>query len=243
MRWIAGPLCALLITLPLPLAAQSGAPSQVMAAFTRLVDRGEARGLFGLPETTFWRRTGGLQMALFADNAAALRPLLEGAAAPFAEVSGLDIAVGETGPAVTPQQDLADLAPEAQLVIVVGPRPALADIAVAGGFDRPIIDLFEVGTWPFAFAFEDDRRRRGVVLLADEGPLRTREAAFILATVWGLGGVTLGPELTGLISDSESGPQLTPLGARVFRLFYHRTLETGMPLAEAVRRAEDLASR
>ncbi len=257
MRWDAWALAALLIAVPLPLAAQTTGPSEepsaveategqkvvraeVLAAFARLVDRGEARPLFGLPQEAFWRRSGGLGMALFADNVAELRPRLEGAAAPFAEVSGLDISVQETGPAVTPGQDLAALAPDAQLVIIVGSRGDLAAIATAGGFNKGMLARFELGTWPFMFAFEKDQRRRGVVLLADDEPLRAREAAFILATVWGLGGVTLGPELTGLVEDRDGGPALTPLGQAVFRLFFHEDLRVGMPLADAVQRAETL---
>lgn len=250
-------LSALLFLAPLPLAAQSASPAQepsaveaakgetatpatVHAAFTRLVDRGEARPLFGLPENAFWRRSGSLAVALFAANVEELRPMLEGAVRPFAEVSGLDISIEETGPAVTADRDLATLAPGAELVIIVGSRIDLADIATAGGFNKGMLARFELGTWPFMFAFDKDQRRRGVVLLADDEPLRAREAAFILATVWGLGGVTLGPELTGLVSDSEAGPALTPLGTAVFRLFFHEDLKVGMPLADAVRRAATL---
>lgn len=261
MRWRAGLLCALLlVTMPPPLAAQTegsrapaeepsavettqgekAKPAEVLAAFKRLVDRGEARALFGLPKGHFWRRSGDLRLALFADNAAELAPLLEGAAAPFAEVSGLDISLQETGPAVTAAQNLASLAPEAQLVIVVGSRLELADIATAGGFNKGMLARFELGTWPFMFSFQQDQQRRGIVLLANDEPQRAREAAFILATVWGLGGVSLGPELTGLIADSDSGPKLTPLGSKVFRLFYHEDLKVGMPLADALRGAKSL---
>lgn len=257
MSWTARALGALFLLLPLPLAAQTTSPAEepsavevtegaealpaeVLAAFTRLVDRGEARPLFGLPEAAFWRREGALELALFADNAEELRPLLEGAAAPFAEASGLDIAVGETGSAIAPGQDLAALAPQAELVIIVGSRLDLAEIATAGSFNKGMLARFEMGTWPFMFAFEADQQRRGVVLLADDEPQRAREAAFILATVWALGGVTLGPELTGLISDSDGGPGLTPLGQAVFRLFFHEDLNVGMPLADAVQRAETL---
>ncbi|MEO3429185.1 hypothetical protein AAFN88_10035 [Pelagibius sp. CAU 1746] len=242
---------------PLPLAAQTespsdapsaveasegetAAPAEVLAAFTRLVDRGEARNLFGLPRESFWRRSGALEIAIFAQDAAALRPVLEGVAAPFAEVSGLEISLLETGPAVTPAQDLGVLAPEAELVIIVGSRLDLAEIAAAGGFNKGMLANFEMGRWPFMFVFEKDQRRRGVMLLADDEPARAREAAFILATVWGLGGVTLGPELTGLVRDSDSGPGLTPLGQAVFRLFFHQDLKSGMPLGDAVRRAETL---
>lgn len=257
MNRAAALLAAFLALLPLPLAAQTespsdapsaveasegetAAPAAVLAAFTRLVDRGEARELFGLPQESFWRRSGGLAIALFAENAAELRPMLEGAAAPFAEASGLEIAVRETGAAVTPERDLATLAPEAQLVIIVGSRLELAEIAAAGGFNKGMLARFELGTWPFMFAFDADQQRRGIVLLANDEPARAREAAFILTTVWSLGGVTLGPELTGLVGDSESGPMLTPLGRAVFRLFFHEDLKIGMPLADAVQRAETL---
>jgi len=239
-------LGALALCLPLPGAAQAPADNpapareEVLAAFTRLVDRGEARSLFGLQETVFWRRSGGLALALFAEDATALRPLLEGAAAPFAGPTGQAITVIDSGPAVAAGQDLAALAPEADLVIVIGPRLVLAEIAAAGAFNKGMLANFELGTWPFMFTFASDEGRRGVMLFADDEPARAREASFILATVWGLGGVTLGPEMTGLISDSENGPVLTPLGEAAFRLFFNDDLEVGLPLAEALRRAETL---
>lgn len=257
MKWAAWALSALLVSLPLPLAAQTGGSTEepsavettkgqkvvraeVLAAFTRLVGKGELRTRFGLPDTAFWRRSGGMTLALFAENVAELRPELESVAAPFAEVSGLDISVLETGAAVAPEKNLAELAPEAHLVFVVGSRIYLAEIAKASNFDKGMMARFEMGTWPFMFSFAQNQERRGVVLLADDEPQRAHEAAFILATVWGLGGVTLGPELTGLVGDSGAGPMLTPLGEAVFRLFFHDDLEVGMPLADAVRRAETL---
>jgi len=255
MRLAALAIAALL--LPLPLAAQTtgeaAGPSSVettdgqqvqreavLAAFTRLVGRGEARLRFGLPADSFWRRSGDLALALFAADAAGVQPALEGAAAPFARVAGLAIPVIETGALPDAGRDLAALAPEADLVIVVGPRQRLAEVAAAASFDQGMLARFELGTWPFMFSFDRDQRRRGVVLLADDEPARAREASFILATVWGLGGYALGPELTGLIGDPEAGPSLTPLGEAVFRLFFHEDLEVGMPLADAVQRAETL---
>jgi hypothetical protein len=231
--------------LPLPLVAQEGeeAVSErelVLNGFRQLVDRGEARTLFGLPLDTFWRHQDALELALLADDAEALRPVLEGAAAPFAAATGRDISVAETGPAEIAGRTAAELAPEADLVVVIGPRPALAQFAADNGYNLGMLANFELGSWPFMFTFEPDSRRRGVVLLAGDEPARAREASFILATVWALGGVTLGPELEGLVSDSEAGPQLTPLGQSVFRLFFHEDLEVGMPIADAVRRAETL---
>jgi len=249
MKLAAAVFVALVVCLPLPGVAQApAAPSEgqtvdreaVIAAFTRLVDRGEARTLFSLQPDVFWRRAGGLSLALFAADAATLLPLLEGAAAPFAEASGQAIAVIESGPAVTAGQDLAALAPAADLVIVIGPRLVLAEVAAAGAFNRGMLANFELGTWPFMFAFASDESRRGVMLLAEDEPPRAREASFILATVWGLGGVTLGPEMTGLIGDAENGPFLTPLGEATFRLFFHDDLESGLPLAEVLRRAARL---
>lgn len=260
MKWAAWALSALLVSLPLPLAAQTEGSSEersaveategkkvvraeVLAAFARLVGRSEARLRFGLPADQFWRRAGDLEVALFTADADWMKGELEGAAAPFASVSGLAIPVVETGPLPDAGRDLAELAPGADLVIVVGPRPRLAEIATAGGFSKGMLARFELGTWPFMFAFDQDQERRGVVLLAEDEPRRAREATFILATVWGLGGVTLGPELTGLIGDPEAGPTLTPLGRAVFRLFFHDDLEVGMPLADAVQRAETLLPR
>ncbi len=255
---LAGPVFASLLLLVSPLAAQTqpdageapssvettdgqeAPPEEVLAAFTRLVDRGEARKLFGLPQETFWRRSGALDVALLADDWQALEPLLKSAVAPFAAASGREIAVIESGPAGIAGKDVTALAPDAEMVIVVAPRTQLSEIAVAGGFNKGMLANFEMGRWPFMFAFEDDDRRRGVMLLADDEPERAREASFILATVWGLGGVTLGPELTGLVSDSEAGPELTPLGQEVFKLLYHDDLEVGMPLGDAVQRAETL---
>jgi len=233
------------LLLPLPLAAQTadGQPvtrQAVLERFGKLVDRGEARALFGLPVATFWRREGALAVALLADDAQALQPVLQGAAAPFAAASGRAIPVVASGLAAIDGRRADELAPEADLVIVVAPRPALAELAAASDFNMGMLARFELGTWPFMFRFQPDERRRGVVLLADDEPARAREASFILATVWGLGGVTLGPELTGLVSDSDSGPQLTPLGDAVFRLMFHPDLDVGMPISDAVRRAETL---
>ena len=242
MRLAALAFAALL--LPLPLAAQEGKEAMseraaVLEGFRQLVDN-EARSFFGLPLDTFWRRESVLALALLADDFQALQPVLAGAAAPFAGSTGLDIPVVEAGPVDIAGRAAAELAPEADLVVVIGPRPALARFAADNGFNVGMLANFELGNWPFVFDFRGDDRRRGVVLLADDEPARAREATFILATVWGLGGVTLGPELTGLVSDSDAGPQLTPRGAAVFRLFYREELEVGMPIAEAVRRAETL---
>ena len=238
------------LLLPLPLMAQTAEeppaqPSErelVLNGFRLLVDN-EARPFFGLPLETFWRREGTLELALLADDHRALEPVLEGAAAPFAAVSGRDIAVSEAGPAEIAGRSRDGLAPEAELVIVIAPRPALAQFAADNDFNLGMLAYFEQGSWPFMFRFQQDERRRGIVLLADDEPARAREASFILATVWALGGVTLGPELSGLVSDSADGPQLTPRGQSVFRLFFHESLEVGMPIAEAVRRAETLLPR
>jgi hypothetical protein len=248
---------ALLAALPLPLSAQTSGQTEepsavettegaevvraeVLAAFKRLVARGEARPLFGLPEAEFWRRRGELAVALLSAEADTLRPVYQGAAAPFAAASGLPITLVESGPLPAAGDDVAAFAPQADLVIVIGPRDRLVALATGSDFNRGMLARFEIGTWPFMFAFTPDARRRGVVLLADDEPERAREASFILATVWGLGAVTLGPELTGLVTNAEEGPMLTPLGEAVFRLFFHPDLEVGMPLAEAVQRAETL---
>lgn len=257
---LAAALFLAVLMLPLPLAAQTPegevpeeeAPEEetaeeqpserelVLNGFRRLVERGEARSLFGLPLDTFWRREEDFEMALLADDHQALEPVLEGAAAPFAAVSGNAIAVAETGPAEIAGRSRGTLAPQAELVIVIAPRPALAAFAADNGFNRGMLAQFELGIWPFVFDFREDPRRRGIVLLAEDEPARAHEAAFILATVWALGGVTLGPELTGLVSDSAAGPQLTPRGRSVFGLFFHEDLAVGMPIAEAVQRAQAL---
>lgn len=234
---------ALLLPPQLAATAQPAPPAPreaVLERFAQLVDRGEARDLFGLPADRFWRRDGGLDLALLADDHAALRPLLEGAAEPFVAPSGRSIAVAETGPAEIANRRAQELAPRAELVIVIAPRPALARFAADNGFNLGMLANFELGSWPFVFNFQEDARRRGLVLLADDEPARSREAAFILATVWSLGAVTLGPELSGLIADSAAGPRLTALGDAVFRLFFHPGLETGMPIADAVSRAAAL---
>lgn len=247
MRLLALVLSAVLF-LPASLAAQSdgGVPSErdeVLEAFTRLVDRGEARTLFGLPLETFWRREGALELALFAEDQVTLLPLLEGAAMPFAEATGLKVSVIGTGPMPSTGQDAFDLMPDAELIVIVGSRLDLYELAAANEFNSGMLARFELGTWPFMFRFDEDDGRRGVVLLADDEPERAREAAFILTTVWALGGVTLGPELTGLVEDSESGPRLTPRGKKVFELFFHEELQVGMTLADAVQRAESLLPR
>lgn len=238
---------SLLLLLPLSAGAQDsgttppkGAPTErdvILTAFTAMVDRGKMREYFGLPSEAFWRREGTLDLALFGENEAILVPVLEGAAAPFAEVAGLQVSVIGTGPVPATGQNTSDLMPEADLVIIIGSRLELYELAAANGFDNGMLAHFELGTWPFMFRFDQDAGRRGVVLLADDEPERAREAAFILATVWALGGVTLGPELTGLVEDSEAGPRLTPRGEAVFGLFYNEGLDVGMPLADAVQRA------
>jgi hypothetical protein len=238
----------LLLLLPLPLAAQTAQGEvvereAVLDAFKQLVDRGAARALFGLPETTFWRRESALAVALLADDAEALRPVLEDAAAPFAAASDREVTIVDSGPAEIAGRSPENLAPEAGLVIVIAPRLALARFAADNDFNRGMLAQFELGAWPFMFDFEAGERRRGIVLLGDDEPARAREASFILATVWALGGVTLGPELEGLVSDSAEGPQLTPLGEAVFRLFFHEGLEVGMPIPEAVQRADTLLPR
>ena len=250
---------ALMALVPAPLAAQNQAqtPDQgpsaveanpgddasaaaVLAAFTRLVDRGEARPLFGLPEAAFWRRQGGLAVALLAADAERLKGVYQGAAAPFAAATGLPIRLVETAPLPESGDDVAAFVPQADLVIVLGSRSRLVELAEGSDFNKGMLARFEIGTWPFMFHFRADSARRGVVLLADDEPERAREASFILATVWGLGGVTLGPELTGLVTDAQEGPMLTPLGRAVFDLFFHPDLEVGMPLAAALRRAATL---
>lgn len=239
------------LLLPVPLMAQTAPPEedapsereQVLNGFRQLVDRGDARALFGLPQETFWRREGGLALALFAEEAATLEPLLRGAAAPFAEVTGQAIAVAAAAPLPAEAGDVAALAPEADLVVVIAPRPRVSALAAAAGVNPAMLAQFDYGSWPFVFDFDDDAERRGVMLLAADEPARAREASFILATVWGLGGVTLGPELEGLVTDSDAGPQLTPRGQEVFRLFYHPELEVGMPIGAAVERADELLPR
>ena len=258
MKRVAAAFVALLALLPAASLAQTAvSPSQepsaveasdgstagraeVLAAFTRLVDRGEARAMFGLPATTFWRRSGELKVALLAADAESLRSVYQGAAAPFAATTGVPIDLVASGPVPAAGDAVAAFEPEADLVIIVGPRERLSELATGSGFNRGMLARFEIGTWPFMFSFSADERRRGVMLLADDEPERAREASFILATVWGLGGVTLGPELTGLIADAEEGPMLTPLGEAVFRLFFHPDLETGKPIAETLQRAETL---
>ncbi|MGF1593925.1 MAG: hypothetical protein ACFCUW_11630 [Kiloniellaceae bacterium] len=246
MRLAALALAVLLLPLPAVAQEDEAAPSErelVLEGFRRLVDRGDARGLFGLPADAFWRRQGGIGFALFADEAERLEPVLQGAAASFAEVTGETMTVAEAAPLSPQAADVASLAPQAEMVIVIGPRPRLVELAEDSDFNRVMLDQFEYGAWPFAFRFDADERRRGVVLLADDESARAREASFILATVWALGGVTLGPELTGLVGDSDTGPELTPRGEAVFGLFFHHDLDVGMPLADALQRAETLLPR
>lgn len=227
-------------------AAAEGAveADSIHAAFVKLVDRGEARALFGLPADTFWRRSGGLRVALRAEDVEGIAGSLNRVAAIFSEATGQGITVIDTGPPPLPGQDLTFASPEADLLIVIGPRPRLAEIAQAEEFNKGMLARFELGTWPFMFSFAEGSGRHGAVLLADDEPPRAREASFILATVWALGGVTLGPEMTGLISDDEvAGPSLTPLGEAVFALFFNEELETGMTIEDAVLRAKTLLAK
>ena len=224
-----------------PPSAEATDPETVHAAFVKLVDRGEARALFGLPEETFWRRSGGLKVALLAEDPAASIGALGRVAALFSKASGEEISIAATGAPPQPRQRLTTVVPQADLLIIIGPRAALAEIALAEGLNKGMMARFELGTWPFMFSFVKGPTRRGVVLLADDEPPRAREASFILATVWALGGVTLGPELTGLISnDDAAGPGLTPLGQAVFALLFNEELKNGMAIPDAVLRAKTL---
>lgn len=227
--------------------AQSDAPAAaidseaVHAAFVKLVDRGEARPLFGLPQDTFWRRNGDLRVALLADSLTVSAGSLSRVATIFSEATGQDITVVETGPPPQSGTSLQSVASEADLLIVIGPRQVLAEIALAENVNKGMLARFELGTWPFMFSFAPEPGRRGVVLLADDEPPRARVASFILATVWALGGVTLGPELTGLIGNENADtPSLTPLGKAVFALFFDEGLETGMTIQDTVLRAKAL---
>lgn len=225
-------------------AAAAGAADAetVHGAFVKLVNRGEMRAqLFGLPADAFWRRSGGLRIALLADDADSLTPSLERVAAVFSEATGQTISLVETAAAPAPEQDAAGMAPEADLVIAIGSRPNLAQIAFAEKYDLGMLARFELGTLPFMFSFAELPGRRSIVLLADDEPPLAREASFILATVWALGGVTLGPELTGLVGNDENlGPSLTPLGQAVFRLFFNEALTVGMSIEEVNLRAKSL---
>jgi len=213
----------------------------VHSAFAKLVEQSETRTHFGLPADSFWRHDGPLGIALLSDGAEASAASLRQVAAAFSGPTGLDIALVETGAAPQAGDSLDSIAAEADLVIAVGPRQDLAEVAFAAGFEKGMLARFEIGTLPFVFSFTDGTKRRGVVLLADDEPERAREASFILATVWALGGVTLGPELTGLIDpDPASGPSLTPLGEAVFALFFRPELEVGASLSDTLLRARAL---
>ncbi|NIA69627.1 hypothetical protein HBA54_13580 [Pelagibius litoralis] len=253
MRVLFALLLAVVFALPRAGFAQSGEtadagadtrvdPAAVHAAFVKLVDRGEMREqLFGLPADTFWRRSGGLRIALLADGADRLTPSLERVMAVFSQATGQAISMVDSGPSPSADQAAAGLAPAADLVIAIGPRLALAEIAFAEKFDLGMLARFELGTLPFMFSFAEGDGRRGMVLLADDEPPLAREASLILATVWALGGVTLGPELTGLISnDTETGPGLTPLGEAVFALFFNEQLAVGVPIEDTVLRARSV---
>ncbi len=247
MRLVLACVMAAACLLPLSSFAQDNGAQRVDAetvhsAFVKLVDRGEMRAqLFGLPADSFWRRSGGLRVALLADEAADLTPSLERVMAIFSDATGQTISLAETGAAPSPEQDAAGMAPEADLVIAIGARQNLAQIAFAEKFDLGMLARFELGTLPFMFSFAELPGRRSIVLLADDEPPLAREASLILATVWALGGVTLGPELTGLVSNDEDlGPSLTPLGQAVFQLFFNDALTVGMGIEDAVLRAKTL---
>lgn len=248
MRLVLAWVMAMACLLPLSSLAQDSSGSEVVdaetvhSAFVRLVDRGEMRAqLFGLPADAFWRRSGGLRIALLAEDAASLTSSLERVMAIFSEATGQPVSLIETGASPAPEQDAAGMAPEADLVIAIGSRPDLAQIAFAEKFDLGMLARFELGTLPFMFSFAELPGRRSIVLLADDEPPLAREASFILATVWALGGVTLGPELTGLVGNDEAlGPSLTPLGQAVFRLFFNDALTVGMSIEEVNLRAKSL---
>ncbi len=216
----------------------------VLAALTGLIDRGRDRPFFGLPEGQTWRLEGPLKIALYSDRRGEFVPALKSAANAFSRASALPIDLVTSRPlAAAAGAEAVRWATGANLEILIGPRPVMAQFAGAIAVNQWMLERFEDGHWPFTFIFPRDDSLIGRVMIAGEEPPEALEASLILALVWALGGVSLGDELQGLIDPKAPQPALTPLGQEVFALMYNPEMEAGLSIPSALRRARRLLDR
>lgn len=216
----------------------------VLAALTALIDRGRDRPFFGLPEGATWRLDGAIKIALYSDRRGEFIPALKSAANAFSRASALPIELVTTRPlAASAGAEAVRWATGANLEILIGPRPVMAQFAGAIPVNQWMLERFEDGRWPFTFIFPRDETLIGRVMIAGDEPSEAMEASLILALVWALGGVSLGEELQGLVDPNAPQPALTPLGQEVFALMYDPEMEAGLPIPSALRRARQLLER
>jgi hypothetical protein len=214
---------------------------EIYEAFVALFDGGALRNILNLPQDRLWRIEGGLLIAPFADDPAALQPLLDGLAGDFAAVTGRPIDVAAFRPlADAPAGAGQPIDNTFRLDLVFGARVQLSAWGAELGIGPRFRERFEGGLSPFLFHFERVRQR-GWVLIAEDEPGAVFDAAAALAVVWALGGATLGSELDGLIVPGGAGPRLTETGKGAFALLYHPELKHGMDLSAALARARALA--
>jgi hypothetical protein len=219
---------------------------EVFLAYRNLVDHGRDRPFFGLPEMEIWRAPGPVLVALYADqdSSAALGAALEAVAGEFARATGLDIQLAMTRPlAALAGAEAARAATGANLEIVVGPRPMMAQMAGAFAVNDWMLGRFEDGRWPFLFSFPRDVSLIGRVMVAADEPPEAQEATLVLALAWALGAVTLGDQMEGLVDPFSVLPTLTPLGEAAFALMYHPRMVHGLPIPQALARAQVLLSQ
>ena len=216
----------------------------VVAALTGLIDRGRDRAFFGLPEEETWRVEGPIKIALYSDRRGEFTPALKSAANAFSRASALPIELVTTRPlAASAGADAVRWATGANLEILIGPRPVMAQFTRAIPVNPWMLERFEDGRWPFTFILPRDGNLIGRVMIAGDEPPEALEASLILAVVWALGGVSLGDELQGLVDPNSPQPALTPLGQEVFALMYNPEMEAGLPIPRALRRARRLLER
>lgn len=216
----------------------------VLAALTSLIDRGRDRPFFGLPEESTWRFDGPIKIALYSDRRGEFVPALKSAANAFSRASALPIELVTTRPlAASAGAEAVRWATGANLEILIGPRPVMAQFAGAIPVNPWMLERFEDGRWPFTFIFPRDDYLIGRVMIAGDEPPEALEAGLILALVWALGGVSLGDGLQGLVDPNAPQPALTPLGQEVFALLYNPEMKAGLPIPSALRRARQLLER
>lgn len=232
---------------PAPVVYRVRAGAQPMAVLTslhRLLNRGGNRLFFGLPKDVNWRAEQGIRIAIYSDQREDIAPFLEAAAMQFSEVTGLtiELVTARRLAAVAGAEATRD-ATGANLEILFGPRAIMTQFAGGVGMNRTILTRFREGRWPFGFVLPRQESWTGRVFIARDEPSEAIEASLILALVWALGGVSLGDEMQGLIDPFSVQPTLTPLGQSVFSLMYHPDLEAGLPISEALSRAQRLVEQ
>lgn len=216
-------------------------PVSVLNALTKLLNRGANRRFFGLPEDANWRLEEGLRIAVYSDERDEVVPFLKAAAMQFSQATALPIELVVTRPLrAVAGAETARRATGANLEILFGARPVMGQLAGGAGMNRTVLSRFLEGRWPFGFVLPREEGWTGRVFIAREEPSEAVEAALVLALVWALGGVSLGDEMQGLVDPFSVEPTLTPLGHSVFSLMYHPDLRAGLPISEALDRAQQL---